>query len=143
VEVQFASKPDDERYLNKRTEMWWALSEWLKQGGRIPNDQRLKLDLCAPRYDHRNAAGKMALESKDKIKERGLPSTDYGDAWALTFAYPVYPAQEQGIYPPGATAQERFNALLEAKYRREEARQDTYDPLDMSKWNNPVEDWGR
>jgi hypothetical protein len=59
-------------------------------GGVIPNDPALKLDLCAPTYKFASS-GKMALESKDDIKARGLPSPDLGDALALTFAYPVAP----------------------------------------------------
>jgi hypothetical protein len=89
TEVQFGGKPDDDRFANKRTEMWWHLAEWVKNGGALHNDPAMKLDLCAPTYNHRNVAGKTALESKDEIKKRGLPSPDIGDALALTFAYPV------------------------------------------------------
>ena len=31
------------------------------------------------------------LEPKERMKARGLPSPDRGDALALTFAYPVFP----------------------------------------------------
>ena len=89
IEVQFGGKPDDERFVNKPTEMWWRLAQWIKEGGVIPNDPALKMDLCAPCYSHANASGKLALEAKDKIKARGLPSPDCGDAAALTFSYPV------------------------------------------------------
>lgn len=104
IEVQFGGKPDDERFSNKRTEMWWLLAEWIKQGGAIPNDPGLKLDLCAPTYNHRNAAGKLALESKDDIKKRGLPSPDIGDAYALTFAYPVAAPSSWQDHALGLTA---------------------------------------
>jgi hypothetical protein len=33
----------------------------------------------------------MKLEPKDKMKERGLRSTDLADALACTFAHPVVP----------------------------------------------------
>jgi hypothetical protein len=91
TEVQFGGRPTDDRYSNKRTEMWMTMADWVKAGGALPNRASLKLDLSAPTYNHKNASGKMALESKDQIKARGLPSPDEGDAMALTFAYPVAP----------------------------------------------------
>lgn len=89
TEVQFGGKAGDDRFVNKRTEMWWELAEWVKGGGAIPNLPELKLDLCAPTYDLKT--DRLRLESKDNIKARGLPSPDLGDALALTFAYPVAP----------------------------------------------------
>lgn len=89
MEVQFGGSPDDERFANKRAEMWWRIKEWLEAGGALPNDTAYRIDLTAPQYDFRNAAGKLALESKDKMVARGLPSPDLGDALACTFAFPV------------------------------------------------------
>lgn len=90
VEVQFAGKPEDERFENKRVEMYWRLAQAVKGGLNLPNDQRLKIDLCAPNYTFANAKGKMQLESKEDIKDRGFPSPDYGDAYALTYAFTVH-----------------------------------------------------
>ena len=120
IEVQFGGKPLDERFNNKRTEMWWSMAEWVKQGGVLPNHARTKLDLCAPHYDHRNAAGKMALESKDKIKERGMPSPDFGDALALTWAFPVYiqtPEEYMMSQSMNKNASKTYNPLIAAKKR--------------------------
>lgn len=89
-EVQFGGKPGDPRFNNKRTEMWWQMAEWLKTGS-IPDVASLMAELCAPTYDYANAAGKLALEAKDKIKERLALSPDIADALALTFANPVAP----------------------------------------------------
>ncbi len=88
TEVQFGGKADDPRFANKRCEMWFKMAEWVKASGIIPDDQDLKQDLCAPTYGH-DTQGRMLLEAKDKIKARGLPSPDLGDALALTFAFPV------------------------------------------------------
>ncbi len=88
TEVQFGGKADDPRFANKRAEMWMHMADWVKEVGHIPDNQDLKQDLCAPTYGH-DAQGRLLLESKDKIKLRGLPSPDLGDALALTFAYPV------------------------------------------------------
>ncbi|MEY2689978.1 MAG: hypothetical protein RL375_4178, partial [Pseudomonadota bacterium] len=88
IEVPFGGQARDPKYLNKRAEMWFAVRDWLRAGGAIPNDNALKMDLSAPTYKY-NAAGKIQLESKDEIKKRGLPSPDIADALAVTFATPV------------------------------------------------------
>ncbi len=88
VEVQFGGKADDERFANKRSEMHFLLAEWVKREGKLPDLTELKQDLCGPTYGH-DARGRLMMEPKDKMKARGLPSNDLGDAAALTFAYPV------------------------------------------------------
>lgn len=90
TEVNFGGKPNDPRFVNKRSEMWFDLAEWVKGGGAIPNDTNLKLELATPTYKY-DSANRIALESKDDIKKR-LPdagSPDLADALALTFAHPV------------------------------------------------------
>jgi hypothetical protein len=121
IAVDFGGKPGAAKYLNKRSEMWHGLALWLEQGGALPDMPDLKADLCAPMFDYANAAGKMALESKDKIKERLGASPDLGDALALTFAFDVAPshrvidgAEVRGMfdnasYLPANTAGEPYN----------------------------------
>lgn len=72
--VDFGGKPGNPRYVNKKTEMWFEMWQWLRDGGAMPNMPDLKQDLCTPKYDSNNAANKLQLERKDKIRERGLPS---------------------------------------------------------------------
>lgn len=91
VAVNFGSKPLDERYENRRTEMWWLMAEWVRAGGCLPESTELTQELTAPRYSYANARGRLALESKDDLRSRGLPSPDIADALALTFAAPVAP----------------------------------------------------
>ena len=91
TEVPFGGKATfPNLFVNKRTEMWWAIKEWVGQGGAIPNDTTLKQELSTPLYWY-DAVGKRVLESKDEIKKRlqGGGSPDIADALALTFAYPV------------------------------------------------------
>ena len=87
-EVPFGGSPNDPQYVNKRTEMWCEMADWVRAGGALPNDTGLKRDLAAPVYGF-NMKGQKALESKDQIKARGLPSPDIGDALCLTFAHHV------------------------------------------------------
>lgn len=88
IGVHFGGKPNKLRYVNKRTEMWYEMREWVLAGGYIPNEQALKQDLAAPTYSF-DKQDRICLESKDDIKRRGMPSPDLGDALALTFAYPA------------------------------------------------------
>lgn len=87
--IWFSGKPVDPGYLNKRAEMWGQMKRWLKDGGAIdPADQELYDDLIGPETVPR-LDGKIQLEGKEDMKERGLPSPNKGDALALTFAEPV------------------------------------------------------
>jgi len=87
--IWFGGKAIDPGYYNKRAEMWGGMKQWLKDGGAIdPADQGLYDDLIGPETVPR-LDGKILLESKQDMKERGLPSPNKGDALALTFAQPV------------------------------------------------------
>jgi hypothetical protein len=91
TEVPFGGKATyPNLFANKRAEMWWAMKEWVEQGGSIPNDMSLKSELSTPTYQY-DSVGRRVLESKDEIKKRlqGGGSPDIADALALTFAYPV------------------------------------------------------
>ena len=114
IEVPFGGKPIDDQYINKRTEIWCVMADWIRMGGSIPDDVALKQDLAAPVYSY-NLAGKKVLESKDELKARGLPSPDLGDALALTFSSPIAPKSER----------ERFFEQHSRKVAHE------YNPLDL------------
>ncbi|MBR3632115.1 MAG: terminase family protein [Elusimicrobiaceae bacterium] len=85
------------QYVNKRTEMWNDMRQWLLEGGALPARGDLKADLCSLRYDF-DAAGKMRLESKENLKARTGHSPDLADALALTFAFPVGRKTEQRAF---------------------------------------------
>ena len=70
--------------------MWDNMRAWLQAGGALPDMPELKTELVTPEYGF-DAANRMKLESKEKIKERLGKSPDIADALALTFALPVYP----------------------------------------------------
>ncbi len=89
LEINFAGKAQDSRYLNSRAEMHFRLAEWIKRGGALPNIPELVRELTAPTYYFQN--GKFQLEPKDQIKARLGFSPDLADALALTFALPEMP----------------------------------------------------
>lgn len=92
VEVQFAGKSIDDRYANKRAEMWFLMADWVKRAGALPNMPELKKELCAPTYTFHS--GKFLLEPKEQIKKRLGFSPDLADALCLTFAMPEAPGRE-------------------------------------------------
>lgn len=88
-EVWFGSKSGSKEWANKRTEMYADMRDWLG-GGAIDEDPCLFRDLTAPEYNFfGQAKDQVMLESKESMKNRGLPSPDDGDALALTFAVKV------------------------------------------------------
>lgn len=88
IEVQSGERArDEEKYLNRRAEMWGEMRDWLVYGC-IDPDEMLVDDLTGPEYAL-HLKGQIKLESKDSMKKRGLASPDDGDALALTFAEPV------------------------------------------------------
>ena len=85
--VSFSGAPFDKRYLNKRAEMYFEMSEWIKSGGVLPNMPELQRELCAVTYTFRG--DRFRLPEKDQFKRLLGYSPDLTDALALTFAFPV------------------------------------------------------
>jgi hypothetical protein len=81
-----------EKYANKRAEMWGGLRAALKRGLVIPQHRELRDDLTGVQYGF-DPNGQIQLERKQDMKRRGLASPDFGDAYALTYAYPVFGSQ--------------------------------------------------
>ena len=94
IGVQFGGVALDNRYFNKRSEMYFELSKWIKSGGNLADDKELKEELCATTYTFQG--DKFRLCSKDDIKAVIGRSPDKADALALTFAFPVSPKNPFG-----------------------------------------------
>lgn len=95
VGVQFSGKPNDYRYFNKRSEMYFELADWVKQGGALPKDDKLKEELCAVTFVYQK--DKFRIVEKEIIKDAIGRSPDRADALALTFAFPVSKKPPFGI----------------------------------------------
>jgi hypothetical protein len=81
---------EDQRYGLRRDEMWGEMKEWFEnQPNRIPDDDALESDICAPQYSY-DSSRRMKLERKEDMKKRGIHSPDSADALALTFAVPIH-----------------------------------------------------
>lgn len=82
-------------YANRRSEMWWHLRQRLERE-RLwipPNCQQLVSDLVTPTYAL-TSAGRLRVETKEKLLERGVKSPDFADALVLCFAMDADPEAE-------------------------------------------------
>ncbi len=123
--VWFAGESSDPGCLNKRAEMWKLMRDWLKSGGAIPRDTVLYNDLIGPETVAR-VDGKIQLEAKAHMKERGLKSPNRADALAISFAYPV--AARTGHPAKPAFARTEYDPFGGAEPSAEHRDWD-YDPL--------------
>lgn len=87
--IAFGEGSPEKGFANLRAWMYQQGVEWLQAGGALPNDQKLRDDLAGietrPRPD-----GTILLMSKEDMRKAGLASPDRADAWALSFARPVF-----------------------------------------------------
>jgi hypothetical protein len=96
IEVYAGATPgNDMQFVNKRAEMFWGVREWIKSGASLRVEafqQELADDLTAIMYDY-DPRNRLKLESKDKIRSRGLPSPDLADALSMTFFQRIVPKE--------------------------------------------------
>ena len=81
---------DEERFANRRAELYWLLSR--KLAGHeisLPDDPRLKGQLADIKYRY-NSHGKLVIESKEEARSRGSKSPDRVDAVVMLFAKAEY-----------------------------------------------------
>jgi len=95
--------PDE--YENKRAECWGegrkALISTTDPYSIEADDDGFCIELtCIRKVD--NHSGRLQLESKEQLKERGYDSPNRGDAWSLTYAEPVTFYTSQKIEYPKA-----------------------------------------
>ena len=81
------SAQEKTRYANRRAEMYFAMAEWVKRGGALPDEPDLVAELSETTYTFQG--DKLILEPKKVIKLKIGRSPDLADALALTFAAPV------------------------------------------------------
>jgi hypothetical protein len=108
VEIVAAAKAlDEDLYPNVRSELWFAISDWLADGGALPDDPKLQRDLIAPAYSF-DARGRRVVEKKEKMKQRLGRSPDRADALALA----IYSPPDGAFYTarkPGRSKGYRFD----------------------------------
>jgi len=89
VGMGFGWKADDDKHFaNKTAEMGYRCRQWLMEGGSIPDDPQLEIELTTREYQH-NSKDQLVLEQKKEMKKRLGVSPDWADALYLTFAQHV------------------------------------------------------
>lgn len=83
-----STRPGGALVSNKRAEMFVSLRDWLRDGGCIEDSDELEEQLISIEY-HFDKKSQIQLMSKEDMRMIGRPSPDWGDALAMTFAYPV------------------------------------------------------
>ena len=92
------------RFQNLRAWLWWQMREWfMSQGVYIPKEQSdyLISELTDVHYTL-TSTGKIVIEGKKDMIERGVPSPDRADSLMLTFAGSLvttdeWEAQKRGL----------------------------------------------
>lgn len=88
--VNFGSRATlDTQYVLMRDQMYGELGDWMKGNVQIPDSDELQSDLIASTYTY-DSNNRLRIDSKEKLRAKGLRSPDSADALALTFAYPVH-----------------------------------------------------
>ena len=98
IPVNVAESPaiNGQEYRRLRDELWGLMREWLEmRRGKLwdNEDNDLLGELTTPTFKILSD-GKIAIEKKDDMKKRGLPSPNIADAHILTFAQPVAAYQQ-------------------------------------------------
>lgn len=98
--IEGEGKFGNEKFRNKRAEIWWDLRTRFKKTYEhvneikfysanelisIPNDLELINQIASPKIKYSNV-GKIGVESKDEMKRRGIKSPDRADALVYAFS---------------------------------------------------------
>lgn len=84
IPLIYNSKAQDERFYNRRAEMYFRLRDFVRAGGCLPYCELLKEELCA--QETRLHKGKIILMEKEQVKAIIGRSPDRSDSLAQTFA---------------------------------------------------------
>lgn len=92
--VNVAARATSEQYRILRDQLWFAVKDWLEEGGCLPpGDDDVREELIAPTYSF-DAKGRYMVSGKDDIRATLGRSPDGADALALA----VYqPPQTRGL----------------------------------------------
>lgn len=89
IEVNFSESATEEKFFNKRSQIWWEMCHWVKSAS-LYNVPEMVRELTEPQFIY--VKDQFRMEEKDQIKKRLGFSPDLGDALATTFSVPILPA---------------------------------------------------
>lgn len=79
--INFAEKPDEDFYQNKKAELYWKQRNWLLAGGRLMKNSAWN-EFTLIKY--KNKEGKIIIQPKEELFKQGYPSPNVVDAAILT-----------------------------------------------------------
>ncbi|MFW5921217.1 MAG: hypothetical protein ACOCUS_05200 [Polyangiales bacterium] len=100
-DIDVSSASDDDDHRNLRSQIWFGISSWLKDGGALPEDELLEAELVAPTYTF-DVHGRKQVERKEVTRKTLRRSPDRADALGLAVyrgrgvEYGYEPALEEG-----------------------------------------------
>ena len=86
--INVAEAATSEGYVRLRDQLWFAASEWLREGGAVPDDPKLLSELVDPTYTF-DPQGRRKVEPKEITKKRLGRSPDRADALCLAVYMPI------------------------------------------------------
>lgn len=101
IRINSAEKPGSSKFLNRRAEMWWYVSQQIQDKQVIyPEDELLRKQLSTIRYKVINSNGQIQMEHKPDAKKRLGSSPDRADAfvygiWGLQYVTPRATKEDQ------------------------------------------------
>lgn len=79
--INFAEKPDEAHFQNKKAELYWRQRNWLLGGGRLMKDGAWH-EITLIKY--KNKDGKIIIQPKEELFKQGFSSPNVMDAAVLT-----------------------------------------------------------
>lgn len=86
INVANAPVRNPQLYQRLRDELWFEAQEWFNGEVSMPDDSALISELVSVTYSY-ESNGKIKVEGKDSLKDKGLRSPDLADAFCMTFGY--------------------------------------------------------
>lgn len=118
ISVNFGRASANQRYRYVVDQMWGTMKDEIKLRLALPTrDEKIEAQLTQREYGF-TTTGKIALESKRDMKDRGIPSPDIVDALALTYFSPVATVEDSLLITPARKINYDFDPLEGDHYGR-------------------------
>lgn len=98
-----------EKYRNRGAECWVRMKEWTEDAtrpaslpkvaeinGKVKDCNLLQAEMCSRSFTY-DARRRFVLQSKEEMRDKGIPSPNVADALSLTFAVSVAPRRRQQV----------------------------------------------
>jgi hypothetical protein len=79
--INFAEKPDEDHFQNKKAELYWKQRNWMLGGGRLFKNGAWQE---FPLIKYKNKEGKIIIQPKEELFKQGFASPNVVDAAVLT-----------------------------------------------------------